>query len=94
MAVSRYHLPEHVSSHVDYVNPGVALSAPLEKKTVSKRWDRPHRWGLQPHGPPQPHPNHQWSHHKYGNGPSNSSALPPELQNCGKKMTPDCLRAL
>lgn len=88
---NRYRLPEHISQHVDYVTPGIALSSLLEKKSVSKRWEPPN--------PEHPHPHwhsghHPWPHHEPYNGPSGTKSLPPELQNCGKKITPDCLRAL
>ena len=31
-----YHLPERVASHVDYVRPGIALSPPLRKRTITR----------------------------------------------------------
>lgn len=33
-----YYLPAHVSRHVDFVKPGVKLSAPLKKKVVKRNW--------------------------------------------------------
>ena len=91
---SRYHLPEHISRHVDYVTPGIALSAPLEKKSVSKRSHPRPYWPI----PPLPR-HHTWGHHESHSSATSSPApsstsLPPDLQNCGKKMTPDCIRAL
>ena len=32
-----YHLPHHVSQHVDFIKPGVALSPPMVKKTKLRK---------------------------------------------------------
>ena len=89
----RYSLPEHVSRHVDYVTPGVALSAPLEKTPIERRWG-PSPW---PHPawpfPHWPKPNPWWRHRPY-HPPPGSGSLPPNLQTCGFNMTPACIRAL
>jgi tripeptidyl-peptidase-1 len=84
-----YWLPIHVSSHVDFVKPGVKLSAPLKKRQVDKRsgfWGPPSRG----HGPSRGHPPYYpgWEIPPTGHG------LPPDLQNCGVNITPTCIKAL
>lgn len=78
-----YSLPAHVSEHVDFVKPGIKLSAPLKKRTVkrgSAGWPGP-GWS---HPPPHlPHPPH-WPHWK---PPPQAQGLPPDLQNCGVNIT-------
>ncbi|KAE8441402.1 hypothetical protein EG329_004991 [Mollisiaceae sp. DMI_Dod_QoI] len=84
-----YHLPIHVSRHVDFVKPGVKLSAPLKKRQIEKRsslWGPP-RGG---HGPPHVHPPHYPGWHM----PPGAHGLPPDLQNCGVNITPTCIKAL
>jgi tripeptidyl-peptidase-1 len=36
LGCDHYHLPERISTHVDYVRPGIALSPPMRKRTVSR----------------------------------------------------------
>jgi tripeptidyl-peptidase-1 len=36
-----YHVPSHLSSHIDYVEPGIASSSPLHKAKASKRTQAP-----------------------------------------------------
>jgi tripeptidyl-peptidase-1 len=84
-----YWLPIHVSSHVDFVKPGVKLSAPLKKRLFEKRsvvWG-PSGGG---HGPSRVQPPNypDWQIPPSGHG------LPPDLQNCGVNITPTCIKAL
>ena len=73
---------------MDYITPGVALSAPLEKRAIlEKRWDgldNPLAWwirsGLQSHSPATDYPT--------------NPSMPEELQSCGRNITPACYRAL
>lgn len=92
-----YYLPEHVSKHVDFIKPGVALSAPLKKRSIQKRSSWPHGGGRgggwpgpgspsPPHLPPNPFPS--WS------PPWGAGSLPSELQNCAVNITPPCIQAL
>lgn len=37
LGCDEYHLPERVSAHVDYLRPGITLSPPLRKRTVTRR---------------------------------------------------------
>lgn len=84
---NRYSLPEHITTHVDYIVPGVALSPPIQKRTVAKRDDRRHRsnWKRPEHPSRNPMSQHP---------PHGSASLPPELQSCGRNITPTCYRAL
>ena len=80
----RYHLPEDISSHVDFLTPAVTLSAP-QKKLNAKRSDQS-IWERSPNaiaGPPAP-----------PHIPPAASHLPKDLRNCSNEMTPTCIRAL
>jgi len=84
-----YYLPIHVSSHVDYIKPGVKLSAPLKKRHMEKRsgiWGPPGG----SHRPPRIEPPHYpgWQI------PPPAGSLPSDLQNCGVNITPTCIKAL
>ena len=84
-----YYLPTHVSSHVDFVKPGVKLSAPLKKRQIEKRsgvWGPPRGNHRQPHGQPPHYPGWQM--------PPGAGGLPPDLQSCGVNITPSCIKAL
>lgn len=80
-----YSLPASVSSHVDYIKPGVKMSPPLKKRVVKRDWPHP-SWPSPPHGHPHPQPGWQPPPGVYG--------LPPELQHCGVNITPVCIKAL
>jgi tripeptidyl-peptidase-1 len=75
-----YHLPAHVSEHIDFVKPGVAMSAPMKKRKVKRDeagWPGP--WPRPPHGPPHPWPHWQ--------PPPHAKHLPPDLQACSVNIT-------
>ena len=84
---SRYYVPEHLVSHIDYITPGIKLS-PVTKRTVDRKTKR------------VSHSIHAPAHVSIpGNEGSvgisaAAAALPPALQNCSTNMTPDCIRAL
>lgn len=82
-----YHLPTHISSHVDFIRPGVMLSAPLKKRQVEKRREI---WAVGSSIMPTVEPS--------GNTPLAITAavrgLLPSLQNCSLKVTPACIKAL
>ena len=84
-----YYLPIHVSSHVDFVKPGVKLSAPLKKRQIEKRSGI---WGSQSGGRHPPHV--QPPHYPGWNIPPPASSLPSELRSCGVNITPTCIKAL
>ena len=77
-----YYLPAHVSSHVDFVKPGVKLSAPLRKRHIEKRSS----------GTGHRLPHSQLPHHDRLQKPA--SGLPSDLQDCGNYITPACIKAL
>ncbi|KAK5129907.1 hypothetical protein LTR08_002708 [Meristemomyces frigidus] len=85
-----YHLPSHLSKHIDFVKPGVKLSAPMKKRVVKREW--PHGGGGRPGrpGPPGTHSNPFPHWHM----PPAAHGLPPALQNCGVNITPSCIKAL
>ncbi|PVH88867.1 putative Tripeptidyl-peptidase sed1 [Cadophora sp. DSE1049] len=81
-----YYLPEHVRTHIDYITPGVKFSAALTKRDVKR----------------DPGSRHHYKPGPYKNNPSKSpwhmppgaGQLPPDLQACGRNITPTCLKAL
>ncbi|OQO09603.1 hypothetical protein B0A48_05005 [Cryoendolithus antarcticus] len=87
---SEYHLPSHLRKHIDYVTPGVKLSAKLKKRNIEKR-----------SGPGWGHPNPHWPgpwrqppNHNPWNPPPGAPQLPQDLQGCNLNITPICIRAL
>jgi tripeptidyl-peptidase-1 len=84
LTILRYYLPDHIRGHVDYVSPGVKLSATLKKSKVKRSTAR----AFKKPGPkksPNPHP---WS------TPPGAGALPADLRACGSNITPPCIKAL
>ena len=85
-----YSLPEHVSTHVDFVKPGVAFSAPVSKRTLLKRDVRApsmkREASLVLSRPMNENINHKL--------PPAAAGLPPELQACDTNITPPCIKAL
>src|SRR6202012_1408508 len=69
-----------LAEHIDYITPGVKLSAKLRKRSpitapaVRRMQDES-----------IPHDSH---------GPPGADHLPPELRNCGGNITTECIRAL
>ncbi|KAL2072472.1 hypothetical protein VTL71DRAFT_11815 [Oculimacula yallundae] len=87
VGTDRYHVPEHLTSHIDYITPGIKLS-PVTKRTVERKVKRI---------------NHSVHAPAHFSTPANedsiavtaaAAALPPALQNCLSEMTPECIRAL
>lgn len=87
-----YSVPAHLSEHIDFVKPGIKLSAPMKKRNVkrgSAGWPVGGRpgwpvggrpgWPRPPHLPPNP-----WPHWK---PPGHAHGLPPDLRNCGVNIT-------
>ena len=84
----RYSLPNHIREHVDYISPGVRLSVSLKKKEVKRGQGPRHHHQPGPFKKPfhgNPHPWHM---------PPEAESLPPNLQDCGRNITPACLKAL
>lgn len=83
----RYYLPSHIRGHVDYISPGVKLSATLKKSQVKRSGSK--HYGKPPGPkkcPKNPHPG--WSM------PPGASRLPPNLRACGVNITTACIKAL
>lgn len=90
--MSRYHIPEHLAEHVDYITPGIKLT-PVVKRNVK-------RGANQRHGRPQspgksPLDQNPFRHDfAWGFQPATAADLPDNLRNCGRNITADCYRAL
>ncbi|KAF8864014.1 putative protease S8 tripeptidyl peptidase I [Acephala macrosclerotiorum] len=83
-----YYLPIHISGHVDFIKPGVKLSAPLKKRQIEKR-------GIESLSRGSHRPTHVKPPHYPGwQMPPGAGNLPPDLQNCGVNITPTCIKAL
>ena len=96
-ACERYHVPEHIQQHIDYITPGIKLLAPAEqprehqKRSLTKRqW--PHQggppWGKPWHHGPGPWPKHHQPPYPM---PQNPKA---NLSTCDLAITPACIAAL
>lgn len=91
-ACDRYHVPEKIQEHIDYITPGIKLLAPSEKpkehqkRSLSKR-QSPNKgspnWGH--HGP---WPKHHWPSHPLPHHPNS------DLSTCDVAITPACIAAL
>jgi tripeptidyl-peptidase-1 len=84
-----YYLPISVASHVDFIKPGVMLSAPLKKRQVKKRSTvkGPSSTSrLPPFFKPPYYPG--WK------VPPGASGLTHDLQACGVNITIACIKAL
>ncbi|KAF2722006.1 serine endopeptidase [Polychaeton citri CBS 116435] len=93
LGCDEYSVPGHLVEHIDYITPGVRLSAPMRKRAVQKR-DGSDFGGWKPgpghHGPPHFPPGHYGPWHK----PPGAGQLPAELQDCARNFTPPCYRAI
>ena len=84
----RYSLPEHIREHVDFISPGVKLSASLKKTEVKRSASVGGHHKPGPFKKVPPHSPHPWKM------PPGAGSLPPDLQDCGRNVTPVCLKAL
>lgn len=86
-----YRLPAHLVDHIDFVTPGVKMTA-----TLKKRVRRSQSWGPPSHhrrpGPGRD-PNPHWGgpHHS---PPHWHGELPEDVRYCGGNITPPCWRYL
>lgn len=79
-----YYLPEHIQEHVDYITPGVKLSPPMRKRSLSKgSAQRSRLYKVAPST-------------EYWADATTSSALDrgDDLAGCAKNFTPPCYQAL
>lgn len=89
----RYHVPEHLAPHIDYVTPGIKLTPVVKKRverTIEKRsTSNPKRPGnVKPHQSPYTPGGFPW-----GYKPPGSGSLPVDLQGCGVNTTVACNKA-
>jgi tripeptidyl-peptidase-1 len=85
-----YHVPKHLSQHIDYIVPGVKMSPVMVKRSVEgrsleKRINPQNKKNWRPKKIP-PH-EASWK-------PSPPSSLPLDLQDCARNFTAVCYRAL
>jgi tripeptidyl-peptidase I len=86
----RYHVPEHLQPHIDYITPGIKLTPVVRRSVKVKRGSpwyprQPNR--VSPHS--EPFDNFPW-----GWKPPSAVKLPADLQGCGRNITPACIKAL
>ncbi len=94
LGCDEYSLPAHLTEHVDFIKPGVKLSAPLKKRTVKRSmpsWPHPGPPGGPGWPGPPGFPSHPWPH---WNPPAHAGKLPEDLRACGVNITPPCIKAL
>ena len=80
----RYHVPEHLQSHIDYITPGIKLT-PVVKRTVKTKRGTPYAAKA---------PIHVKVDATTETTTAANAALPPALQGCSSNITPDCIKAL
>ena len=90
LGCDEYHVPAHLTDHIDYITPGVKLSHSLRKRG-GDGWPG---WPHHPHGPHGPHRHPIPHHHGPPHLPPAAHGLPPDLQHCNVNITPVCYRAL
>lgn len=81
-----YHVPEHLSSHIDYITPGLKLT-PVVKRTVKNKRSTQVSKKLK-NGPKKA------SNHNYDYKCPAATKLPVDLQGCGVNITVACWKAL
>lgn len=86
----RYHVPEHLQGHIDYITPGVKLT-PVVKRSVKVK--RRSNWHPKPLNRLNPHDSTHGGF-PWGWKPPEAVQLPPDLQGCGQNITPPCIKAL
>ncbi|KAF8856879.1 putative protease S8 tripeptidyl peptidase I [Acephala macrosclerotiorum] len=84
VGADKYHVPEHLASHIDYITPGIKLT-PVVKRTVKHSVEKRHAVKA---------PVHLSVPAESEAISAAAAALPPALQNCSTNITPDCIRAL
>lgn len=82
----RYHVPEHLQRHIDYITPGVKLTPVVRKLTKEKRASH------LAHAKPNAIAASSLGDHE--SIPAKALLLSPELQGCGYNMTPTCIKAM
>lgn len=83
---NRYHVPEHLAPHIDYITPGIKL-IPVVKRTIERR-DINKRASHALKAPAHVENTAETSIS------AAAAALPPALQNCSRSTTKACIQAL
>ena len=79
LGCEEYHLPSHLVEHIDYITPGVKLSA-LVKKRAAHRAEQQQSSDLQTRSSAEL--------------TEAQASLPPDLRHCDTNITMQCIRAL
>lgn len=89
----QYSVPSHLATNIDYITPGIKPSPPLVKHIDEQ--DGLQKASRETHASLSPRLE-SLSPSGVGarNTPPGYGSLPPELHNCGRNVTPPCLRAL
>lgn len=87
-ACERYHVPEHIQGHIDYITPGIKLLAPMEKPQEHQKRSLTRRQWPGPTWHNGPWPKQHWPPPSY---PYGSKA---NLSTCDIAITPACIAAL
>ncbi|KAF7197253.1 Aorsin [Pseudocercospora fuligena] len=87
-----YHVPERIRKHIDYVTPGVALSARVRKRNAKQSDFAEH--SLQRRALHASHMILEDSGDGNDQPPVNAADLRKDLSDCGRNITIPCLRAL
>lgn len=83
---TRYHVPEHIQGHVDYITPGIKLTPVVKKHTKAKRESH------LAHSKPNAQAASAFDSHY--SIPEKALSLPADLRGCGLNMTPTCIKAM
>jgi tripeptidyl-peptidase I len=81
LGCDEYYVPQHIQEHIDYITPGVKLSPPMRKRTVTAR-------GSQRKRTYKVELPEVWADLVV------TADLPDDLAGCAKNFTPPCYRAL
>ena len=87
---ARYHVPEHLQPHIDYITPGIKLTPVVKRSVKVKRgspWHPKQLNRISPQSQPFDGFPRDWM-------PPLAGSLPADLQDCGTNITPTCIKAL
>lgn len=82
LGCEEYHVPAHLSEHIDYITPGVKLSAAVKKRDLGASVRRSLA-ALD-----------SIAQRDIAVSASKRSTIPQDLRNCSHDITPECIRAL
>ncbi|KAI1855363.1 hypothetical protein JX265_006494 [Neoarthrinium moseri] len=82
LGCDEYYVPQHVQGHIDYISPGVKLSSPMRKRSLSSAGKRNQPFKVLP------------SPDNWADPALSTLHLGDDLSGCAKNFTPPCYRAL